>query len=85
MLISATKVTIMFFEQDALEMTFEIGKTMRACDLENAIVSHITIDTDNKVIMVRDQQNYKKLFGYASFDADISPVDDDGMNVLNHI
>ena len=47
------------------------------------LVSHITIDLKNKVLMVRDQQNIKKLFGFDCFEAEIDPNDLDSMSVFN--
>lgn len=78
MKIACKKISIWI---DGQKNCFEIGKTFA----KKYMTSHITLDTTEKILFVRDEDNIKKLYSFDHFEADIDVNDDKLMNVRNLI
>jgi len=61
--------------------TFEVGK-----QFEKFIISEITVDLVYKVVMIKDKNNFEKIFHFIYSEIDLNPsVDNSILNARNLI
>lgn len=65
-------------------LIFRVGEKWKVENTINLIISHLTWDIENKIVMVRDENNLIRLYNYNSIKvAPIMPFPQDGMKVRN--
>lgn len=63
--------------------TFRVGSALN----NSSIISHLTVDFDKKIVMIRDKNNFKKILSYTNIEVDVDPNShsEEGMDVFNLI